>query len=51
MLFKYGVGKSRRFSCHSINKPRLAESLEIIAEILHPAHFDFHHQQSGWEQL
>lgn len=31
--------------------PRLVESLEIIAEILHPAHFDFHHQQSGWEQL
>ncbi len=31
--------------------PRLVESLEIIAEILYPAHFDFHHQQSGWEQL
>ena len=31
--------------------PRLAESLEIIAEILHPTYFDFHHQQSGWEQL
>ncbi len=31
--------------------PRLVESLEIIAEILHPAHFDFYHQQSGWEQL
>ena len=31
--------------------PRLVESLEIIAEILHPAHFDFHHQQSGWEQF
>ena len=31
--------------------PRLVESLEIIAEILHPAHFNFHHQQSGWEQL
>lgn len=31
--------------------PRLVESLEIIAEILHPAHFDFHHQQSGWKQL
>ena len=31
--------------------PRLVESLEIIAEILHPAHFDSHHQQSGWEQL
>ena len=31
--------------------PRLVESLEIIAEIFHPAHFDFQHQQSGWEQL
>jgi len=31
--------------------PRLVESLEIIAEILHPAHFDFHHQQSGWEKF
>jgi iron complex transport system substrate-binding protein len=31
--------------------PRLVESLEIIVEILHPAHFNFHHQQSGWEQL
>ncbi len=31
--------------------PRLVESLEIIAEILHPAHFNFHHQQSGWEKL
>ena len=31
--------------------PRLVGSLEIIAEILHPTHFDFHHQQSGWEQL
>ena len=38
---------------HYFNRPgpRLVESLEIIAEILHPAHFDFHHQQSGWEQL
>ena len=31
--------------------PRLVESLEIIAEILHPAHFDFQHQQSGGEQF
>ena len=31
--------------------PRLVESLEIIAEILHPAHIYFHPQQSGWEQL
>ena len=31
--------------------PRLVESLEVIVEILYPAHFNFHHQQSGWEQL
>ena len=38
---------------HYFNRPgpRLVESLEIIAEILHPAHFDFHHQQTGWERL
>jgi len=28
--------------------PRLAESLEILAEILHPATFDFGHRGSGW---
>ncbi len=28
--------------------PRLAESLEILAEILHPAHFDFAHEETGW---
>ncbi len=28
--------------------PRLAESLEILAEILHPDHFDFGHRGSGW---
>ncbi len=28
--------------------PRLAESLEILAEILHPTHFDFAHEGSGW---
>ncbi|MGH7565029.1 MAG: ABC transporter substrate-binding protein, partial [Gemmatimonadota bacterium] len=31
--------------------PRLAESLEILAEILHPAHFDFGHRGRGWEPL
>lgn len=29
--------------------PRLAESLEILAEILHPGAFDFGHQGRGWE--
>ncbi len=28
--------------------PRLAESLEIMAEILHPEAFDFGHQGKGW---
>ena len=31
--------------------PRLVESLEILAEILHPAHFSFGHRGSGWEIL
>ena len=31
--------------------PRLVESLEILAEILHPAHFDFGHEGSGWQRL
>jgi len=29
--------------------PRLAESLEILAEILHPEHFSFGHRGIGWE--
>ena len=28
--------------------PRLAESLEILAEILHPDRFDFGHRGTGW---
>ena len=28
--------------------PRLVESLEILAEILHPAQFSFGHQGTGW---
>ena len=28
--------------------PRLVESLEILAEILHPARFRFGHEESGW---
>lgn len=31
--------------------PRLVESLEILAEILHPDRFEFHLQKSGWERL
>ena len=28
--------------------PRLVESLEIFAEIIHPELFNFNHNQSGW---
>jgi iron complex transport system substrate-binding protein len=31
--------------------PRLLESLEILAEILHPDAFDFGHRGTGWERL
>ena len=31
--------------------PRLAESLEILGEVLHPAVFHFGHEGSGWEYL
>lgn len=31
--------------------PRLVESLEILAEILHPREFDFGHRQKAWEPL
>ncbi|HEX5034565.1 MAG TPA: cobalamin-binding protein [bacterium] len=31
--------------------PRLVESLEILAEILHPEEFDFGHRGKGWEFL
>ncbi len=31
--------------------PRLVESLEILAEILHPEIFNFGHEGSGWERL
>ena len=38
---------------HYFNRPgpRLAESLEILAEILHPEHFCFNHRGVGWERL
>ncbi len=29
--------------------PRLVESAEILAEIMHPGHFDFGHDGTGWE--
>jgi iron complex transport system substrate-binding protein len=31
--------------------PRLVESLEILAEVLHPEAFHFGHQGSGWQKL
>jgi iron complex transport system substrate-binding protein len=31
--------------------PRLVESLEILAEILHPDRFQFGHKGTGWEKL
>jgi iron complex transport system substrate-binding protein len=31
--------------------PRLVESLEILAEIMHPDCFHFGHEGSGWERL
>lgn len=31
--------------------PRLVESLEILAEVLHPALFNFGHEQTGWVRL
>ena len=31
--------------------PRLVESLEILAEILHPARFEFGHHGTGWSRL
>ena len=31
--------------------PRLAESLEILAEVFHPGEFEFGHEGSGWERF
>ena len=31
--------------------PRLAETLEILAEILHPERFAFGHEGSAWKRL
>ena len=31
--------------------PRLAESLEILCEVLHPQSFEFGHAGTGWQAL
>jgi iron complex transport system substrate-binding protein len=31
--------------------PRLVESLEILAEVLHPGVFAFGHEGTGWQRL
>jgi iron complex transport system substrate-binding protein len=31
--------------------PRLVETLEIVAETLHPGAFGFGHEGSGWERM
>jgi iron complex transport system substrate-binding protein len=31
--------------------PRLVETLEIVAEALHPGAFGFGHEGSGWERM
>jgi ABC-type hemin transport system substrate-binding protein len=31
--------------------PRLAESLEILAEIIHPGLFRFHHRGTAWQEF
>lgn len=38
---------------HYFNRPgpRIVESLEILAEILHPDRFDFGHRGTGWERI
>jgi iron complex transport system substrate-binding protein len=38
---------------HYFNRPgpRLVETLEILAELLHPAVFHFGHEGTGWQHL
>jgi iron complex transport system substrate-binding protein len=38
---------------HYFNRPgpRLVESMEILAEIMHPKLFDFKHENKGWKRL
>ena len=31
--------------------PRLVESAEILAELLHPGEFDFGHHETAWQRL
>ncbi len=31
--------------------PRIVDSLEILAEVLHPGAFDFGHQGRGWARF
>jgi iron complex transport system substrate-binding protein len=31
--------------------PRIVESLEILAEIIHPDRFNFGHKNKGWELI
>jgi len=31
--------------------PRLVESLEILAELLHPESFAFNHEGTGWQRV
>jgi iron complex transport system substrate-binding protein len=31
--------------------PRLVESLEILAEVLHPGAFSFGHEGTGWQRV
>jgi iron complex transport system substrate-binding protein len=37
-------------SCFGRPGPRLAEALEILAEVLHPGAFRFGHEGTGWER-
>ncbi len=32
-------------------RPRIVDSLEILAEVLHPEAFDFGHQGRGWARF
>jgi iron complex transport system substrate-binding protein len=50
------VREGRVYCCdgnHFFNRsgPRLVESLELMAEIIHPALFNFGHQGLGWQAL
>jgi iron complex transport system substrate-binding protein len=51
------AGLSGRVVCVDGNQffnrpgPRLVESLEILAEVLHPGAFDFGHRGTGWREV